>query len=258
MCRILQWLLSGICLVAVCTTAQALEPLLGAGVLKGFPVGQAFDEERATYQGFEMAETVPVAEGGGKEDLVRYEREDEDSLCFVEVSVKSRVVESVGWTRVLSRAEADSTAASYLGGYARALGFPDDVVADQDVHAVAWIDSPNSLRLELILQRADDEGEDWEVTAVLRRQYLKVRRILPSMYWTHLPSQTSAHRRTDPAVSSEPGLSIPIVPSACLTTWRARARCTRTRRKLHCGIFRPNPGTRGSDWGSVGSCRRGD
>ncbi len=164
-----RWTLASLLLVGFCSSAWALPTTFG-GVLQAFQVGQPFSDELAANLGFELAETVQSTGDHGKVSLLRFERDDEDSLSFVEVSATDRLVQAVGWSRVFSKPEADSAAAQYLGAYARLLGFPDDLVADEQARAVAWIDKTKAVRFELILQQADEGGSDWELTAVLRRE----------------------------------------------------------------------------------------
>jgi hypothetical protein len=158
-----------LCLLASPSGASSLQPPFRVGDLEGVQVGARFDEVSATSQGLEMAETVESDTGHGIESLVRFERDDEDSLSFVEVAAADRVVRSIGWTRILPRAVADSAAAVYLGSLVRSLGLPDDLVSEDDAHAVAWVDQPHSLRLELVMQKSEEQRTDWELTVVLRK-----------------------------------------------------------------------------------------
>jgi hypothetical protein len=158
-----------LCLLAAFAGAAELRSPFSVGDIQGVQVGARFDEAVATGQGLEMAETLDSETDHGAESLVRFEREDEDSLSFVEIAAFDRVVRSIGWTRILPKASADSAAAVYLGGLVRSLGMPDDLVSDEDAHAVAWVDEAHSLRLEVVMQKAEQPKGEWELTVVLRK-----------------------------------------------------------------------------------------
>lgn len=159
-----------LCLLATPSVGSQLQPPFRMGDIQGVQVGARFDEAAASGQGLEMAETFQADIGHGTESLVRFERDDGDSLSFVEIAVADKVVRSIGWTRILPKAAADSAAATYLGDFVRSLGLPDDIVSEDGAHAVAWVDEPHLLRLELVMQKAAQPQTDWELTVVLRKE----------------------------------------------------------------------------------------
>lgn len=158
-----------LCLFATPSLGSQLRPPFSMGGLQDVQVGARFDAAAANGQQLEMVETFQADNGHGKESVIRFERDDDDSLCFVEIAAADRVVRSVGWTVVLPRAAADSAAAVCLGRFVRSLGLPDDIVAEGDTHALAWVDQSQSLRLELVMVKAEQPQTDWELTVVLRK-----------------------------------------------------------------------------------------
>jgi hypothetical protein len=150
-------------------SSHALEPTIVGGVLQDFRVGTPFNAARAARSGFEMADVTRDGDAGTHDVVMRYERADHDSLCFVEIGGRDLVVRAVGWTRILSRVEADSLARGLLARHIAVLGFPDDLVAEGDVHALAWTDGQHALRFEVLSERADESGESWDLTVVVRR-----------------------------------------------------------------------------------------
>jgi hypothetical protein len=136
-----------------------------------YSVSARFDPHSAEDAGFVMTDTFQLDEGNGTKSFVRYEYDTDEATYFVEASVADGLVHSLGWSRTLPKVAADSTAAAWLGDFAMQFGFPADVVTDGSTHAVAWIDEPALLRLELIEQPDDEQSGQWEISAVLRKQF---------------------------------------------------------------------------------------
>ena len=154
----------------VASPAVAATLSLADSVLVPYAVGARFDSHAAERAGFVMTDTFQLDEGHGTHSFFRYEDATEDATYFVEASVSDDLVHALGWSRTLPKVAADSVGAAWLGALAGQFGFPSDVVADGTTHAVAWIDELASLRLELIEQPEEEGSDQWEISAVLRKQ----------------------------------------------------------------------------------------
>ena len=146
-------------------SAATLSPSFPDSALAMIPIGQSLTVKEVQALGFVPAEAIGAEQSATGVAMLRFERAGAGRVDFIELGAGSQGVQSVGWTKVLKGPEASEV----LSGFARLFGFPDDVVAEQGVHAVGWIDKGNSLRLELILQPSEDVGGDPELSALLRR-----------------------------------------------------------------------------------------
>ncbi len=164
------WLLGWLLLAGLIrgSAAASLEPAFPDTAFHGVAVGQPLSVSAAERMGFEVAESLSAESGDSKRDVLRLERPDGQRVYFIELSVRDRLVRAQGWIAEAPADSAQSLAAACLTVIARAHGLPDDLIVEEDVHALAWIDRSKGLRLELLLQPVEGTGT-WEISQVLRR-----------------------------------------------------------------------------------------
>lgn len=149
-------------------SANPLAPTFPDSILQQIEVGKPFSVAAGQRLGFEVVEALSAEKSGGKHDLIRLEHPSEQRTYFIELSVKDRVVRAAGWVADAPAESAEPWANGFLADFARAHGFPDDLIAEDGVRALAWIDRASGLRLELLWQHnASDEAG--ELSAVLRK-----------------------------------------------------------------------------------------
>jgi hypothetical protein len=148
--------------------AASLDSAFADSVFRGIAVGQTIAISAAEQMGFEVAEALSAEKSDTKHDVLRLERPAGQRVYFVEVSVKNRTVQAEGWVMEVTPDSIEIRSSQELVHLVGRLGFPDDVIAEEGVHALAWVDRKRQLRFEL-LQQAPEASEPWELSAVLRR-----------------------------------------------------------------------------------------
>src|SRR5262249_22494985 len=95
------------CLVLGCATPSlvlALEPVFPDSALGMITVGRPLATDEIKRLRFEPAEAIRTDQSSSGADVLRFERGAGDAVQFIELAVRDRAVQAVGWTRVLSKA----------------------------------------------------------------------------------------------------------------------------------------------------------
>lgn len=147
------------------TPAANLPTAFPDSSLRAIPVGEKTTKSTLNRLGFEPAAIEGPEAGSNSPASLHFERSTPDRADFLEVTPGSWIVRASGWHCVVSAARANEL----LGEFVRDFGFPDDVVAEDSVHGVAWADPSARLRFEIVLAPSESEAGAMDLSAVLRR-----------------------------------------------------------------------------------------